>query len=58
MAKVLRCADVTGDCPAVVRGETVGEILEQVGLHVRHQHGLQTVPPELVLRAREAIRDE
>lgn len=58
MAKVLKCADVTGNCPEVVRGQSETEIMEQVARHAKEQHGLETVPPELVSKAKAAIQDE
>ena len=58
MPKTLRCADVTGACDAVVHGETEDEILAQVGPHARDVHGLDPCPPEVVDKARAAIRDE
>lgn len=58
MAKVLKCADVTGsNCPEVVRGQSEGDIMEQVARHAKEQHGLETVPAELVSKAKAAIRD-
>lgn len=58
MSKVLACADVTGDCDGVVRGNSEGEILQGVAQHAKEVHGLDTVPPELVTKARESIREE
>jgi len=57
MAKVLRCRDLGQDCDAEVRGETVDEILGQVGEHAQSVHGLK-VTPELVEAVRSAIKDE
>ena len=57
MVKVLRCRDLGPDCDAEVRGETVDEILEQVGKHAQAVHGLE-VTPELVEAVRSAIKDE
>lgn len=58
MAKVLKCADVTGACPEVVRGQTEAEVLRQAAEHARTVHGLQTLSPELVGKVKAAIRDE
>ncbi|MCH7713349.1 MAG: DUF1059 domain-containing protein [Chloroflexi bacterium] len=56
MAKLLRCRDLGPDCDAEVRGETVDEILEQVGKHAQSVHGME-VTPELVEAVRNAIKD-
>lgn len=40
MTRQLTCADVTGDCEAVVTGETDEEILEQAVPHAEEVHGL------------------
>lgn len=49
MAKQLRCADVTGDCEAVVTGDTEDEILDEAVVHAEEVHGFQ---------ANEALRDQ
>lgn len=41
MTKRLRCADVTGDCEAVVTGESDEEILGQAVPHAKEAHGLE-----------------
>ena len=58
MSKVLACADVTGDCDGVVRGNSESEILQGVAQHAKEVHGLDSVPPELVTKARASIREE
>lgn len=58
MTKVLNCADVTGDCPEVLRGETEHDILKGVAQHAKEAHGIDAVPPELGSKAKAAIRDE
>jgi predicted small metal-binding protein len=58
MSKVLACADVTGDCAGIVRGNSEDEILQGVAKHAKEVHGLDTVPPELVTKAKSSIRNE
>jgi predicted small metal-binding protein len=60
MAKVLRCAEVTGKCPTdeVVRAETEDELLQAVGLHLVEVHGMEGVPPQLVERVRAEARKQ
>ena len=54
---VVRCRDLGPDCDAEVKGETVDEILEQVGKHAQSAHGIEVIP-ELAEAARSAIRDD
>ncbi len=58
MAKVLKCADVTGTCPEVIRGQTEDEVLQAAAKHARDQHGMAELPPEVVAKVKAAIRDE
>lgn len=54
--KQLKCRDVGFDCEAVVEGESVDEVMAQVGPHVNQVHGVD-VTPELVEAATGKIRD-
>ena len=54
--KQLKCRDVGFDCEAVVEGESVDEVMAQVGPHVVQVHGTQ-VTPELAEAAASKIRD-
>jgi predicted small metal-binding protein len=45
MAKFLHCRDAGFDCDAVVRGETLEDILAQVRPHARDQHGVEVDEP-------------
>ncbi len=56
--KVVRCRDVGFDCEGVVRAETEQEVLEQVAAHAKAIHNLETVPPEVVEKVRQVMRDE
>lgn len=40
MTKILHCRDAGFDCDAVVRGDTIEEILAQVGPHAAEAHGV------------------
>ncbi|MBA7684942.1 hypothetical protein ES703_93355 [subsurface metagenome] len=39
MAYTLACRDAGTDCPYVARGETIEEVLEDSGKHVKEVHG-------------------
>jgi len=58
MAKVLRCADVTGTCDFVARGNSDQEIMQQAAAHAQSAHNILEVTPELAEKVRSAIRDE
>lgn len=58
MAKVLRCRDVGFDCDAVVRADTEDEILEQVAVHAKRDHGLEEVSDDVVKTVIAQIRTE
>jgi predicted small metal-binding protein len=43
-----RCGDLVPGCGAVIEGESDDEILAQVVMHARDEHGMPEVPPEVV----------
>jgi predicted small metal-binding protein len=58
MGKVLRCGDIVGGCPEVIRGETEDEIMEKGAVHAEQAHGFKDAPPEILQQVRSLIRDE
>jgi len=56
--KVVRCRDVGFDCNGVVRAPTEKEALEQVARHAREVHGVDQVPPEVISKVKDVMRDE
>ena len=42
--KELRCRDVGFDCDAVVHGNTVDDVMAQVGPHAKEVHGVDVTP--------------
>jgi predicted small metal-binding protein len=46
--KEFRCGDIVPGCPTKFEGESNDEILEQVAVHARNEHGMDEVPPEVV----------
>jgi len=58
MAKTVNCRDVGVNCDFVARGETEQEVLQQCAGHARTAHGMNEIPPELVIKVRAAIRDQ
>lgn len=58
MSKAFTCRDIGMDCDWSVSAETEGEILLLIGEHVAAAHKIIDTPSELLMRVREAIRDE
>ena len=46
--KEFRCGDLVPGCTTTFQGESDEEILEQVAIHARDEHGMDEVPPEVV----------
>lgn len=58
MTKTVRCRDLGFDCDGVVRAPTEQDALQEVADHARQVHGVDPVPPQVVQRVREVMRDE
>jgi predicted small metal-binding protein len=56
--KQLGCLDVDpkSGCAFQVRAETEGELMQQVGLHAKQCHKLESVPQEMVAKVKAAIK--
>jgi predicted small metal-binding protein len=55
--KEFKCAVLVPDCWAAFEGETDAEILEQVAVHAREEHGMDDLPPEIAAKIRAAISE-
>jgi predicted small metal-binding protein len=55
--KEFKCAVLVPDCWAAFEAETDDEILQQVAVHAREQHGMDEIPPEVVDQIRAAISE-
>ena len=58
MSKVLRCREVGMDCDFVAHGNSEEEILSKAATHARQDHGLETIPPEVLEKVKASIHDE
>jgi predicted small metal-binding protein len=58
MAKIVNCREVGVDCDFEARGETEQEVLQQCLDHARSAHGMSEIPPELMEKVRNSIREE
>jgi predicted small metal-binding protein len=54
--KELKCREVGFDCDAVVRAETVDDVMAQTGPHAKEAHGVD-VTPELADRIKTLVHD-
>jgi predicted small metal-binding protein len=59
MMKAVHCdkVDPSSDCKAVIRGNTVEEVLGKVKTHAR-EHGIREVTPALLQKVKASIEDE
>lgn len=57
MAKEIRCRDVGVDCDFVAQGKDEQELMTKVGEHAKNDHGIQTIPDELLSKVKAAIHD-
>ncbi|WP_017936259.1 DUF1059 domain-containing protein [Nocardioides sp. Iso805N] len=55
--KQFACGDVVPDCDVAFAGATDDDILAAVAVHATRDHGLVTVPSELVDQVRASIRE-
>jgi predicted small metal-binding protein len=58
MIKVVRCRDVGVDCDFEARAENEEEILKKCAEHASREHNMMEIPPEIIEKIREAIREE
>jgi predicted small metal-binding protein len=57
MAKSIKCLDVGVPCDSEARADTVEELMEKVADHARNEHGMTEIPPEILQKVKQAIRD-
>ena len=55
--KEFSCGAVVPGCSATFHGETEEDVLQQVAIHARDDHGMDDVPPEIVDKVRATIQD-
>jgi predicted small metal-binding protein len=55
--KEFRCGALVPGCWATFEGESEDEILRQVVVHAREEHGMDQVPPEVVDEIRAGISE-
>jgi predicted small metal-binding protein len=55
--KEFRCGEIVPGCGAKFEGRSEEEILEQVAVHAREEHGMDEVPPDVVDNVRARITE-
>ena len=55
--KEFSCGELVPGCWATFRGESDDEILQQVAVHAREEHGMDEVPAEVVDKIRAGISE-
>jgi predicted small metal-binding protein len=55
--KHFACGELVPGCETVFRAESEDDILEQVAVHARDDHGMDEVPAEVEDRIRSRILD-
>jgi predicted small metal-binding protein len=58
MAKILKCGDLMPGCNFVAEGKDVAEVMAKGAEHAKKDHGIATIPPEMVQKVQAAIRDK
>jgi predicted small metal-binding protein len=58
MAKVLRCGDLMQGCSVVLEGKDVAEVMAKGAEHAKKDHGIATIPPDMVAKVQAAIKDK
>ncbi len=58
MPKILRCSDVMPGCKTVVEGKDEAEVMARATAHVKNDHKLPTIPPDVATKVKAAIKDK
>ena len=45
-------------CNAVVEGKDVAEVMAKAAEHAKKDHGVTTIPPEMIPKVQAAIKDK
>jgi predicted small metal-binding protein len=58
MSKILKCGDVVPGCKAELRGTSEQEVLKKAAEHAKAAHNLDSIPPEVLSKVKNAIHDD
>jgi predicted small metal-binding protein len=58
MGKILNCGDVKPGCDFEIRGNSEEEVLQKAAEHAKTDHGMDSIPPDVLDKVRGAIHEE
>ncbi len=58
MSKVMRCGDVVPGCEYVARGNDEDEVLARAAEHAKRDHGMDSIPDDVLNKVKSSIHDE
>jgi len=58
MTKLLKCNDLNPGCSFEARGNTDEDVLKKAAEHAKAVHKMNEISPDVLDKARSAIRDE
>ena len=56
MTLSIKCADVGADCNWEGTADTEEELFKKIATHGKEAHGFEQIPPELIEKAKAAIK--
>jgi predicted small metal-binding protein len=51
-----KCKDIGMDCPFEAKTKTEDELMKMISAHAASMHGIKTVPPDLMVKIKGAIK--
>lgn len=58
MSKTIRCGDIVPGCEYVARGQNDDEVLACAAEHAKRDHGMESIPEDVLSQVKSAIHDE
>jgi len=58
MGKVINCKDAGVNCDWTGKADTEEALLQKVAEHAREAHGIQQLPPPMLAKAKQIMKDE
>jgi predicted small metal-binding protein len=58
MSKMMKCGDIVPGCNYVARGQDEDEVLAHAAEHAKRDHGMESIPEDVLSKVKSAIRDE
>jgi predicted small metal-binding protein len=57
MSKELKCGDVVPGCGHVIKGQNEQEVLSKAAEHAKKDHGMESIPDDVLKKVKSAIHD-